>query len=369
LYAIITDYVKNTGISNSYKHWCDDLCIGLWIQEIAKTNKINQLNNNLFHLTEYQHSYQLTDAITFHKVMTKEQYDFYTSIADKDIIIEEKVNQYSSIILQDNSDTVFTLVTDLNYFDKAKRTIIDLRSKGKWKGQIVLITIDFNINVNFKDFYDIIEKKFDKIDKSIILHKIGSNGFKDTTDKREITKTNQWEKLHIFDDYFMQWKRVIYLDVGLRVLDDVKYLLELDYKNKILAPIDGKSSDPQKFNCQISYDSLELIESLKTEFGSHILDSQYMLNCIWIYDTFILNLCDKEQLIEAMNKYTFCKTNEMGVMNLLYNFKYNLWEPFPIKSSNKKFLFDWCELNQNYNTTWREYCYIKYPVTIHFDDT
>lgn len=369
LYALITEYVRKNGINNSYKHWCDDLCIGLWIQEIAKTNKINQINNNLFYLAEHENSFQLTDAITFHKVMTKEQYVFYTSIADKDIIIEEKVNQVSSIILQDNSDTVFTLVTDLNYFDKAKRTIIDLRSKGKWKGQIVLITIDFNINVNFKDFYDIIEKKFDKIDKSIMLDKIGSNGFKDTTDKREITKTNQWEKIHIFDDYFMQWKRVIYLDAGLRVLDDVKYLLELDYKNKILAPIDGKSSEPQKFKCQISYDSLELIESLKTEFGSHILDSQYMLNCIWIYDTFILNLCDKEQLIEAMNKYTFCKTNEMGIMNLLYNFKYNLWEPFPIKASNKKFLFDWCELNQNYHTTWREYCYIKYPVTIHFNDT
>ena len=369
LYSFITDYVKNTGINNSFKYWCDDLCIGLWIQEIAKTNKINQLNNNLFHLAEHENSSQLTDAITFHKVMKKEQYDFYTSIADKDIIIEEKVNQVSSIILQDNNDTVFTMVTDLNYFNKAKRTIIDLRTKGNWKGQIVLITIDFDINENFKDFYDIIEKKFDKIDKSIMLDKIGPNGFKDTTDKREITKTNQWEKLHIFDDYFMQWKRVIYLDAGLRVLDDVEYLLELDYKNKILAPIDGKSSDLQKFNCQISYDSLELIESLKTEFGSDILDSQYMLNCIWIYDTFILNLCDKEQLIEAMNKYTFCKTNEMGVMNLLYNFKYNLWEPFPIKASNEKFLFDWCELNQNYHTTWREYCYIKYPITIHFDDT
>ena len=94
-----------------------------------------------------------------------------------------------------------------------------------------------------------------------------------------------------------------------------------------------------------------------------------MLNCIWIYDTFILNLCDKKQLIEAMNKYTFCKTNEMGIMNLLYNFKYNLWESFPVKASNEKFLFDWCELNQNYYTTWREYCYIKYPVTIHFEDT
>jgi hypothetical protein len=88
---------------------------------------------------------------------------------------------------------------------------------------------------------------------------------------------------------------------------------------------------------------------------------------MWIYDTNILNLCDKRQLIEAMNKYTFCKTNEMGIMNILFHFKYKLWETLPIKASTGKILFDWCELN-NSNTNWREYCLLKYPVTIGVDD-
>jgi hypothetical protein len=352
LYKLLHNYVKNTGINISYKHWCDDLCIGLWIQEISKTNKVNQLNNDLFHLAQHENESQLTDAITFHKVITKEQYNFYESIAD--------------VILQD-SDTVFTLVTDLNYFNKARRTIIDLRSKGNWNGDIVLVTIDFDLNANFKDFYNIIEKKFPQIDKSILLLKIGQSGFVDTTDKREVNKLNQWEKLHVFDDYFSKWSRVVFLDAGLRLLDDVKYLLEIDYKNKILAPKDGKIDEDQAFNCQLSYDIPELIDSLKSEYGEQLLKSNYMLNCIWIYDTNILKLCDKNQLIEAMNKYTFCKTNEMGIMNILFTFKYNLWERLPIKATNGKILFDWCELN-NPNTNWRDYCYIKYPVTISFDD-
>jgi hypothetical protein len=259
------------------------------------------------------------------------------------------------------------LLTDLNYFNKAKRTIIDLRSKGNWKGPIVLVTIDFDLNSNFKDFYNIIEVKFPSIDKTHLLANIGNDGFNDTTDKREINKLNQWEKLHIFDNYFTKWERVVFLDAGLRVLDDVKYLLELDYKNRLIAPKDGKLYHDQSFNCQLSYDKPELIESLKNEFGENILKSNYMLNCMWIYDTNILKLCDKKQLIEAMNKYTFCKTNEMGIMNILLHFKYNLWERMPIKASNGKFLFDWCELN-NPDTNWRDYCYIKYPVTITFND-
>jgi hypothetical protein len=49
--------------------------------------------------------------------------------------------------------------------------------------------------------------------------------------------------------------------------------------------------------------------------------------------------------------------------------KYNLWKQFPhFVPGNKKYLFDWCELN-NPETNWTDYCYLKYPVTINFDDT
>jgi hypothetical protein len=258
------------------------------------------------------------------------------------------------------------LVTDSNYFNKAKRTVIDLRSKGNWFGDIVLITIDFHLNENFKQFYNVSEVQFDKIDKTNLLSKIGENGFSNS-DKREITKLNQWEKLHVFDNYFTKWNRVVFLDAGLRVLDDVKYLLELDYKCKLLAPTDGKHGEYNEFKCQLSYDNHELIEKVKTDFGEDMLKESYFLNCIWIYDTEILKLCNKNQLIEAMNEYTLCKTNEMGIMNLLFAFKYHLWEPFPFKLDTGKILFDWCELN-NPNTNWTNYCYIKYPVTISFDD-
>lgn len=351
LFILLKNHIISNGLERSFKHWCEDLNTGLIIKEISKNNQIVRVNDVNFHTNVHSNELELKTAITFHRVITKEQYDFYTiTMNDKYI------------------NTVFALITDLNYYDKAKRTIIDLRSKGNWNGKIVLITIDFNLNNNFKDFYNITEVKFPLIDKSTLIRKIGENGFIDSTDKREVNKLNQWEKLHIFDDYFKQWSRVIYLDSGLRVLEDVKYILELDYKNKILAPKDGKLYEDQNFKCQISYYNSELIDSLKAEFGEHILQSNYMLNCMWIYDTNILNLCNKTQLIEAMNKYTFCKTNEMGVMNLLFHFKYRLWNNLPIKASNGKIMFDWSEVNQSYYTTWREYCFVKYPVTINFED-
>jgi hypothetical protein len=354
LYKILYNYVKENGINNSYKHWCDDLCIGLWINELKNKYNINQIDNKNFLIDPHKNEHELNNAITIHRTMTEEANKFYYNIV--------KQNK------EFKKDTAFVLVTDLNYFTKSKRTIIDLRSKGNWTGDIVLITIDFTLNTNFKNFYNIIDLHFEPIDKLQLLNKIGEQGFSNS-DKREITKLNQWEKLHVFDDYFMKWDRIVFLDAGLRVLDDVKHLLELDYKNKILAPKDGRYNNYNLFKCQLSYDNLDMIEKVKRDFGENILNENYFLNCIWIYDTNILRLCDKNQMIEAMNTYTLCRTNEMGVMNLLLRFKYNLWKPFPVKISSGKFLFDWCESNNpSRRQNWRDYCYIKYPVTISFDD-
>jgi hypothetical protein len=355
LYNILYNYVKTSGINDSFKHWCDDLCIGMWIDELSKKININRIHNPKFLVSHFTDIKQLNDAITCHQISSMEENEYCYNLS-KNNTLEMALKK----------ESVFVIVTDNNYFNKAKRTIIDLRSKGNWSEDIVVITIDFKLNNNFKNFYNIIEVQFNPIDKSELLNKIGVNGFSNS-DKREITKLNQWEKLHVFDDYFMRWNRVVFLDAGLRVLDDVKYLLDLDYKGKILAPKDGKFYENQTFKCQLSYDNHELIEKVKIDFGEDILNETYFLNCIWIYDTHILNVCNKKQMIEAMNNYTLCRTNEMGIMNLLLRFKYNLWEPFPFKLGSGKILFDWCELN-NPNTNWMDYCYIKYPTTISFND-
>lgn len=343
LYKCIYNYVQINGINNSFKHWCDDLCIGLWIQEIAKTNEVNKIHNSNFNIKMRKDVISYKNALTFHELRTFADFKYYMGENTK------------------KKDTVFALITDEKYFKKAKITIRDLRLKGNWSGPIVLATIDFNLNKNFIDYYGITEVKFPPIDKSEMLKKIGPNGFS-IGDKREINKVNQWEKLHIFDEYFTQWERVVYLDAGLRILDNVKHLLNLDYKNRILAPIDGTL-----FKTQICYDNTELVSELLNEYGNEILEKKHMLNCVWIYDTNILDVCNKSQLIQIMNKYPLCKCNEMTAMNLLLNFKYKLWKPFPEKASNDKFLFEWSELNRK-ETDWRDYCLIKYPVSIFADD-
>lgn len=265
--------------------------------------------------------------------------------------------------------TAFALITDNSFFRKAEQTIKDLRTRGKWEGTVVLATIDFNLSDEFKTKYNVIEAKFAPIDKTVLLDKIGPDGFANS-DKREIHKLNQWEKLHIFDEYFAQWDRIVFLDAGLRVFDTVDHLLELDWKGKFLAPNDAAPYfHPDKvFRHQLDHAKPELIEQVKADFGNDIFGSQHFLNCMWIYDTDILKICNKNEMIQAMNAYPVCRTNEMTVMNLLLHFKYNLWQEFPIKTkAGDKYLFEWNESNHPFPTNWTNYCYMKYPYSIGFD--
>jgi len=272
---------------------------------------------------------------------------------------------------QEKESTVVVLITDQAYFSKAKQTILDCRTRGQWFGDIVLITIDFDLSENMKDLYSILPVRFPTIDKTILLEKLHMYGQFPEGDGREFTKLNQWEKLHVFDDYFKRWSRVIFFDAGLRIFDSIEEnLLTLDYKNAILAPNDTGNfkTIPTPFKTQISFHDEELINELEKEFGRELFESEYFLNCIWIYDTAILDICNKAELIDAMNTYPICKTNEMAIMNLLFHFKYKLWKEFPKKASNEKWLFDWSELNCPTYSTWRDYCFIKYPVSIPFHD-
>jgi hypothetical protein len=269
--------------------------------------------------------------------------------------------------------TVFVTLANNGYLSRAKRTIRDLRTTGRWSGQIVFVSVDgCSYDRQIEDGVVIIQ--FLRIDTRQLVAAIGVNGFPDTTDGRELSKIPQWEKLHVFDVYFKQWARVVFLDAGLRILDDVapmlRYMAENNEKPMFWAPNDrgdGPIKQDKGFICQLSRGNPALLDSCAAEFGfdprEKGLYQDYFLNCVWIYDTAIdYDGTLKAELIETMNRYPLCKTNEMGVMNLVLHFRRGVWRPFPHKVDGKA-LFDWCELNTP-GTCWRDYRMIKYSSTL-----
>jgi hypothetical protein len=268
-------------------------------------------------------------------------------------------------------NTVVVTLTDQGYFQKAKRTIIDVRSRGEWTGELVLITVGFDAPQNFLDYYRILPFRVEHIDTSSMVQQYRDNPIRPTCDGREFGKLTQWDKFYVFHTFFRSWDKVIYLDAGLRVLDSISYLADLPCTNVIMAPDDASPYDNDKrFGGIIETDRHPVVvERLWKEYAPSILKERYFLNCIWMYDTSLLSRVSFQDLVDTMNKYPICRCNEMTVMNLLFTFQHRVWKPFPEWVANgRKRLFGWTENDRDDGaTSWRDFCFMKYPFTINFD--
>lgn len=270
--------------------------------------------------------------------------------------------------------TVVVTLTDAGYFSRAKRTIIDIRSRGEWTGDVVLITVGFMAPRNFLDYYNVIQKRVEHINTDDLVKQYGQFPLKTVGDNRHILKLYQWDKFYVFDDWFKNWGKVIFLDAGLRVFDKISILDSIPCEGKILAPDDAPAYDHDKrFKLMMELDANPVTDELFKEYSKDILNGRYFLNCIWVYDTALLNMCNIMEMIDTMNKYPICRCNEMTIMNLLFTFKYKVWKAFPefVVGGNglQKRLFGWIENDRNYgyDRTWRDFCFMKYPCTINME--
>ena len=260
--------------------------------------------------------------------------------------------------------TAFVTLCDQPYLDKAIRTIKDIRGVGQWAGDLVLISVGFTLDEEIKKKYSITTVSFPPIDTDSILSHFRANPFTvPTCDGREFKKCTQWEKLNVFDTFFCKWERVVFVDAGLRILDSVDNFLCLEWRGRFLAPDDTWNDPSKTFRCQLEIpNNEEYLRVLESNYGN-ILDQKYFLNCIFIFDTSLLTVESKEEMVMIMNIFPIWRTNEMGVMNIFFTFYLKVWTPFPTRARNGKFLFDWCEYNRP-STRWFEYCALKYPVTL-----
>ena len=180
-------------------------------------------------------------------------------------------------------------------------------------------------------------------------------------DDRHIKKLYQWDKFFVFSDYFRKWKRVVFLDAGMRVLDTVQPLLDIPYEGKFLAPDDSDPYDNgRRFHIQFDFNAdPDTTVRLFTDYPADVFHKKYFLNCIFVYDTSILDVVTMDDLFHAMNDYPIAKCNEMTIMNLIVAMKHKLWVPFP-QTVGTKYLFGWNEGNYNGHVEWSMFHFIKY---------
>jgi hypothetical protein len=260
--------------------------------------------------------------------------------------------------------TAFVTLCDAAYWPKARTTILDIRRIGEWRGDLVLIAVDFEPPADFCATYRVkLAPKFPRIPTESLLAAYRAAPFtRPTHDRREFTKVTQWEKLHVFDRWFHHWARVIFFDAGIRLFGPVDPFLHLDWRGKFLAQDDCLIHSSNCFEDQLEMAANpEAVIAFCNDFGP-VLKRRYFLNCAWIYDTEAVGQrVSVQDFVDVMNRYPIWRTNEMGPMNALLHFRHGLWEPFPQVAVDGRFLLDWSEANHP-GSTWRNFYALKYAI-------
>lgn len=259
--------------------------------------------------------------------------------------------------------TAFVTLTDQSYFTRAIRTIQELMDAGEWKGDIILIAVDFDPNPAQLQ-KNVIVYRTSHICTDRLVEAFQKHPLRPMPDNRHTGKLYQWDKLQVFKPFFKFWKRIVFLDAGIRIFNPVQPLLDLEWKGKFLAPDDSDPYDNgSRFRVQLDLEANPRVnEKLFSEFPSSILDEHYFLNCMFLFDTALLESVTFEEMVQAMNDYPICMCNEMGILNLLFTFKLGVWQPFPQKVGDK-YIFGWSERNYREQPNWSSFHFMKYSIS------
>jgi len=238
------------------------------------------------------------------------------------------------------------VLSDLKYAPRALLTMGELRGAGAWQGEIVYVCVDFEPDAQLKAQLDALRvtlRRVAHIPTEELVRQLRAHPLRTPDDNRHFGKLTQWDKLQLFDPWFKQWDAVLYVDAGMRIVNSVAPFFAQPWRGAIIAPMDRPRDPANNFACQLDLNAnQQATATLMHDFGAEILLERYFLNCMWLYDTGIIDVCDFRALEQGMNRYPLCMTNEMALMNLYFTFKHKLWKPLQVQQGDR-ILFAWTE--------------------------
>lgn len=237
------------------------------------------------------------------------------------------------------------LVSDEGYIERALRTIVEIRSIGKWEDAIVLLIPEKlldNQGLNqFANQFRVELRKVKHVDVSSILE-----NWKKHPENPDygyvICREFIYAKFQIFDVFFKKWDVIFYVDSGAKIQGDLNRMKKACEPQGILyAHSDAYPTYEWKLSTQFCFDMISKEEEaeLKKKYN---FDCNYFQTTMCIYDTKILEENTVDRLYELALKYPITRRMDQGILNLYFLCERNLWMQIPVKDS-EGFLYDYHE--------------------------
>jgi len=262
-------------------------------------------------------------------------------------------------------DTVFVTLSDASYYPNAHRTLRQLREAGRWEGDAVLLCVDFEPDEYTRGHLQELRVEaicLQHLDHTPLWRAWETHPIAHLDDNRHYGKVYQWDKLQVFGQWCRRWARVVFLDAGMHVLSEVRPLLELDWRGRLLAPHDGAPRDMVRvFRTQLDLDANPPVaQDLLETFGEEILRRPYFINCCFVFDTTLARAA-LESMLPWMSRFPIMLCNEMGIMNLYFAMHVDKWAILPTHTEEGGLLFGYSNSDWPGRPPASHFCMLKYP--------
>jgi hypothetical protein len=243
---------------------------------------------------------------------------------------------------------VLVTCASARFFESAKKTILDAKTNGNWKDDIVLVTNSElpqlegveQLCVSTIGVQNLQGNQFEKNVK--FAQYLRDKGmYKSPEECYDI-------KFHIFSEFFKQWDRVFFIDAGAFVNDDLARMTRVcNAQNTLFAHSNAYPTYQWKLDHEFSLDD-RLAKQLQR---LQALDRDYFQSSCMIFDTKLIESTTVNQLYSLAE--LFPTTGDQGTINLVF---LKNWKQIPLRDE-KGLLYDfWDRLPYKPS----DYCLLKY---------
>lgn len=354
--------------------------IAIIIVLVVKTKETNNVQD-----VQYQTSFSMGFSPIIHSIQYNEPKMLTIPLDDESNIEksssgEDSIDRPIKIIEnypsnENRSNTVLVSYVKKNKYQLWRRTLSDLRGVGMWSGDIIVIAEDFEPPPNLGELYKVTFVYFNPYDLKKWKENIPENGFMDGQGIE--LEENPYELLHIFGKWFKQWNRIVCVQPGLRILDNIKMILDIPYQGKVLAT---NPNEPRPINLEQSV--LNLARELSDDIIHKNLYDEILEECggienirkrssvssqLLIFDTDALDvkLENRDFVTDYLAEHPNSKTLVDGVLTLLFHYKYKILEYLPEKDrTDTKYIIGLSESRYSDTIKWNDFIFLLFSSSL-----
>ena len=212
------------------------------------------------------------------------------------------------------------------YYTKFLSTYHQLRTAGAYKGPVVLVIGDDLVGTLPPE--GVIVKHF----KTHVFSEAFLQRAKTLPrDPSLFSKMFQFNKFHVFDDFFKQWAYAFYIDCGMNICQPIDKMLELAQPDTILAHSDAFPTYEWKLHTQFCF----------PDQVPYNLEDDYFQTGIMLYDTSLCTHDVPSVLFQLLNDIPTVRTNDQAIIALYFTQIRKKWKQIPTRDSSMCF-YDFC---------------------------